>query len=247
MAKPQPSSLGGPQPRYVAVYRQLAEDISSGRMSPGEQLPSERILCQRLKVSRETLRRALDMLVDDGSVVSSPGRGWFVADGPLAPASFVSFTGMGLARGLAPSAELLDVRVRPADIAEAEQLQMVAGNDLFELRRLRRLDGAVVAIDHSRVPLSRCPDLPSAQWESASLYAELESRAGIVPDRCLYVVDAIAADATHAGLLKVPEGAPLLVNEQLVTDQYGKPIELGHIVYRPDRFRFRAELSRRHT
>jgi GntR family transcriptional regulator len=231
----------------MAVYRQLADDIASGRLAPGERLPSERVLTKRLKVSRETLRRALELLVEDGTVASSAGRGWFVADGPLAPASFVSFSGMGLARGLSPTARVIEQGVRPAEFDEAEQLGMVAGNDLFELRRLRFLDGAVVAIDHSRVPLGRCPGLADADWSVASLYGELEAQAGIVPDRCSYVVDAVIADAEQAELLEVPEGSALLINEQMVTDQQGKPIELGRIAYRPDRFRFRAELSRRHV
>ena len=122
---------------------------------------------------------------------------------------------------------------------------MVAGNDLFVLRRQRHLDGAVVALDHSRVPLARCPTLVEVDWKDASLYAELEARAGIVADRCSYVVDAVAADADQAELLEVTEGSPLLVNEQFVLDQQGRPIELGRIIYRPDRFRFRAELNRR--
>jgi GntR family transcriptional regulator len=241
------AGAAGAEPRYVAVYRQLARDIAEGRLAPGERLPSERVLCQQLEISRETLRRALELLVEDGTVSSSAGRGWIVTDGPLAPASFVSFTGMGHARGLQASAEVLEAHVRPATLDEAEALRMVAGNDLFELRRRRQLDGAVVALDHSRLPLARCPGLVDVDWSAASLYAELESRAGISADRCSYVVDAVAADADQARLLEVPEGSPLLVNEQFVLDQNGRPIELGRIVYRPDRFRFRAELNRRHA
>jgi GntR family transcriptional regulator len=241
------AELPGPEPRYVTVYRRLADDIASGRLTPGERLPSERVLTQRLSVSRETLRRALELLVEDGTVTSSAGRGWFVADGPLAPASFVSFTGMGQARGLAPTARVIEQRVRAAELDEAELLGMAAGNDLFELRRLRYLDGAVVAIDHSRVPLGRCPALVDADWSSASLYGELEARASILAERCSYVVDAVIADAEQAALLEVPKGSALLINEQMVTDQHGKPIELGRIAYRPDRFRFRAELSRRQS
>lgn len=233
-----------PQPRYQQVYARLADDIAHGTLRAGEQLPAERLLCEQLGVSRVTLRRALESLAHDGLIESSAGRGWFVAEGPITHASFVSFTSMGAARGLIASARVLYMAVHAATLDEAEALGIAPASDIFELERLRSLDGMVIAIDHSRVPLQRCPSLPDVDWSKASLYQVLEERSAIIASRCSYVVEAIPAEARYADLLELPLGAPLLVNEQTAYDQYERVIELGRITYRYDRFRFRAEQTR---
>ena len=70
-------------PLHLVVRDAIAQDIAAGLTAPSERLPSERDLCDRLNVSRLTLRRALKLLVEDGLVESAPGRGWFVAGGPV--------------------------------------------------------------------------------------------------------------------------------------------------------------------
>lgn len=69
-------------PSHLPLYRQLAgaieEAFRTGNLSPGEQLPSERELVARLRVSRQTVRNALADLVARKLVVSTQGRGNFV-------------------------------------------------------------------------------------------------------------------------------------------------------------------------
>ena len=74
-----------PQPLYLRVYRLIADEIASGSLRPGDRLPSERELTERLGVSRATVRRALGELAMDGLVTASAGRGSFVSSGPLVP------------------------------------------------------------------------------------------------------------------------------------------------------------------
>ena len=56
------------QPLYHRVYRQIAREIESGALAPGDRLPSERWLCDELGVSRATVRRAIEELASDGLV-----------------------------------------------------------------------------------------------------------------------------------------------------------------------------------
>lgn len=244
----QIASTTAGQPLYAQVQRLLAEEITEGEFRPGGGLPAERLLCERFGVSRVTLRRALEALAAEGLIDSVAGRGWFVVErpvsGPLAPASHMSFTAMGAARGLKASANVLLHVSRPATLDEVEALGIAPGSDIFELRRLRRLDGMVIAIDHSRVPLRYCPSLVDVDFTTASLVSVLEDRSSIVYRRCSYTVEAVPADESSAALLELPLGAPLLQCGQIIYDQHGRVIELGRIVYRYDRFRFRADLAR---
>jgi DNA-binding FadR family transcriptional regulator len=67
--------------RYEQVADRIAADIRTGRLAPGERLPSERDLARRLEVGRASVREAIAALQVAGIVETRPGSGSFVADG----------------------------------------------------------------------------------------------------------------------------------------------------------------------
>lgn len=71
-------------PKYKSVAENLYEKIRSGNLEPGEALPSEQKLADRYGVSRITVRRALEVLEDEGQVQRQHGRGTFVRSSPAA-------------------------------------------------------------------------------------------------------------------------------------------------------------------
>ena len=233
------------QPRYLQVYRLLASQIASGRLPSGARVTSERLLMETLGVSRTTVRKALELLATEGLIESSPRRGSFVAFPPLAePANrLMSFSELGTERGLTPSAQVLAQGCRPAAIEEAEVFAVAPGAEVFELSRLRMLDGVPVAVDRARVPLARAPELLSTDFATESLYAVLD-RCGAGPVRAVYTISSAAADAERAGLLEISAGEPLLIASTTTFDAQGKVVELGETAYRSDRYRFQTELVR---
>jgi GntR family transcriptional regulator len=70
-----------PTPLYVQLAALLREEISSGRLGPHDPLPSESYLEQEHEVSRQTVRKAVAVLRDEGLVYTLPQRGSFV-NGP---------------------------------------------------------------------------------------------------------------------------------------------------------------------
>jgi GntR family transcriptional regulator len=233
------------QPLYHRVYRQIAKEIESGTLLPGDRLPSERWFCDELGVSRATVRRALEELVADG-MVESRGRGSFVTGDALVepPNTLMSLSELGRSRGLAASATVLDSGVRAATIDEAEAFAIAPGAELFELRRVRMLDGLPISIDHNRVPLRVLPDALELDFASASLYEALD-RAGHAPGRADYELEARSADAPEAELLGLAPGAPVLFATTVAIGEEGRVVDLGRTVYRADRYRFQATLMRR--
>jgi DNA-binding GntR family transcriptional regulator len=233
------------QLRYQRVQDALAEEIARGRRTPGSRLPPERALAEHFGVSRVTLRRALAELAEAGIVARHPG-GWTVAGPRIGepPNALMSFSEMAASRGLAPGGRVLDRHVRPATIDEAEDLGLAPGAPLFELERLRSMDGVPILIDRTRIPLSLAPGLEEVAFDAGSLYEELERRYGLRPARARFTVEAIAADERSAGLLGLEAGRPLLRCQQQTEDETGRQIELCEMTYRGDRYRFLATLVR---
>jgi GntR family transcriptional regulator len=233
------------QLRYQRVQDSLAEEIARGGRPPGSRLPPERALAEHFGVSRVTLRRALAELERMGIVARHPG-GWTVAAPAIGepPNALMSFSEMAASRGLTPAGRVLDRHVRPATIDEAEALGLAPGAPLFELERLRSMDGVPILIDRTRIPLSLAPGLERVDLHERSLYEVLEGRYGMRPARARFTVEAIAADERRAALLGLEAGGPLLRCQQRTEDESGRRIELCEMVYRGDRYRFRATLVR---
>jgi GntR family transcriptional regulator len=238
-------------PLYDRTAARLLADLESGGARPGDRLPSERLLSERYKVSRVTLRAALAQLQSRGIVDSSRSRGWLVKEfqprsEPEAesPSQVPSFTDLAAAQGLVSETRVLSTEVRPASMEEAETLRMAPGAPLFELRRLRYLDQLAIAVEHNRLPLAVCPDLAKVDFERESLYATLRrSSPPQIPSVADYSVEARSATAEEQRLLDMTEPVPLLVATQLSFNQFHRPIELTIACYRGDRYRFRASIG----
>jgi GntR family transcriptional regulator len=232
-------------PLYHRVYREIAREIENGALQHGDRLPSERRLCDALGVSRATVRRAIEQLAADG-LVEGRGRGSYVRGEALAepPNALVSLSELGRSRGLETSARVLAADLRPATIDEAEAFGIAPGAELFELRRLRMLDGLPISVDQNRVPLRLIPDAALIDFTTASLYEALD-RAGHAPLRADYELEARAADEQEAELLGLAPGAPVLFATTVAIGEDGRVLDLGRTVYRADRYRFQATLMRR--
>lgn len=71
----------GSTPKYAAVANSILRSVEMGRWKPGDQLPSESELAEKMRVSLGTVQRALKVLTDQGLVLRHHGRGTFVGTG----------------------------------------------------------------------------------------------------------------------------------------------------------------------
>lgn len=234
-------------PLYHQVYSAITDAIRSGRLRPGDRLPTERQFCAQLEVSRATVRRALGQLVEEGIVEAQVGRGSFIRAGvdSLAepPNMLMSFTELASARGLTASAQVIEQSTRSAVPEEALVFKIGVHALVFEIRRLRMLDGAPVALDRTRVPLDVAPNLPAVDFTTASIYKTLEA-AGAAPVTADVVVSAAVADESRAELLATAPGAPLLVCTTMSCDITGRMVEIGETTYRADLYQLNTKLVR---
>jgi GntR family transcriptional regulator len=214
-------------PRYVTIEQALRARVAG--LDAHASLPSDAQLCDEFNVSRMTARGAVQRLVQDGLVYRVPGRGTFVAPvrANRAASRILSFSDEMRRRGRTPSSRIVDKTRRAATSDEARRL---GSQDVFVLRRVRLSDGEPVALETARFPADRVAKVFEADLEHVSLFSTLAA-AGHVPTAGRAVIQAEAAGAEDAKLLDVRRGDPLLVEQRLINDQHGVPIELTESRY----------------
>ena len=133
-------------------------------------------------------------LAERGALQAAPSRGWFLADEVSTATSTThveGFADYARRNNIPLSAKVLMSRVRRCTAREAKRLRLEPGTDLFEMRRLRSLNGLVVVLEHNRLPLGLCPALPETDFTTASLYATLLTASPPqIPRRAEYAVEA---------------------------------------------------------
>jgi GntR family transcriptional regulator len=239
------TDAGGRDLAYIRVMRRLETDIATGRLTPGERLAPERQLGARLDVARNTLRRALADLAERGLLVSRDRSGWFVKGGPVTIETVSGPQGLtdwAAIHGLAVSSKVRNARIRPAGEAEARALRIPLESNVFELERVRIVEGAPLSLDLSVLAPSLAESLAQVDFSTASLYQTLRAANGINPSRAECMLRAVISDRRSAELLELTDGDPLLELSETVFDQYGQPFELGRHLNRGDRYAFRTTI-----
>jgi GntR family transcriptional regulator len=230
--------------RHAQVLRRLETDILTGRLVRGERLAAERDLGARLGVARNTLRKALMDLESRGLIESQGRRGWVVT------ASFTErvegpqgLTDWARRHGFVVTSRVRTSRLRPASDDEAMRLRLVTGSPVFELERIRLIDGLPLSLDRSALRPDLADHLAGVDFSTTSLYTTLQERAGIVPMRADVVIRAINADARLARLLGTRRCDALLELTETAVDQYGDPFEAATLINRGDRYAFGTTLG----
>jgi GntR family transcriptional regulator len=239
----------GAAPIYLQLQTLIRERIASGSWQPGEAIPSEQALGQQFGIARMTVRQALDGLIRDGLLIRERGRGTFVARPRVESelSRMHSFTEDMRARGMIPSARLLDREVIPAPAEVSHQLGLGLREAVIYIRRLRLADGEPMALEISYLHYGLCRSVLDAELEAGSLYAFLEGAAGITLCHASQEVEAAVSSAEESALLALPRRHPVLVVRQVAYlrgPEHEIPGIFGITVYRADRYHFRMEVPR---
>ncbi|NJM33271.1 MAG: GntR family transcriptional regulator [Limnobacter sp.] len=235
-------------PLYHQIYLILREKIIEGHYDT-KPLPGELVLVQQFGVSRVTVRRAIQDLVHEGLVARGRGKGTFVrprgAQSPQGQHAMLSDSAMRLqASGDSSDLQLItSKRILPGeDIARALHLPRDAVVE--QLVRIRRFNDQPIAHLTSYIPEDLSGRICRRRLRERPILTLLEE-AGIKVAKARQTITARLADADVALGLAVPVGAPLLAIARVAFDESGRPVQLLKGLYRPDRYDYRIELSRK--
>lgn len=236
----EPLDRSSPTPLYQQLRRSLRLAIEQDALAPDDALPAERDIAADFGVSRITVRKAIEGLVQEGVLDRRHGAGTFVASRiQKNMAALSSFSEDMATRGWQSRSEWLDRSEGQVTPQESLELGLPPGMSVYRFDRIRYAGDMPLAIEHAIVPAS-C--LASIEAVGASLYAALELT-GHRPTKALQRLQAIAFDEGQARLLQIDEGAPGLFIERRGFLANGRIAEFTRSYYRGDAYDFIAELS----
>jgi DNA-binding GntR family transcriptional regulator len=233
-----------PVPLYFQVSRLLEEAVDRGELLPGERLPNEIEFAESLAISRPTMRRALDDLVEKGMLTRKQGVGTRVANAQVRRRVALTSLYEDLASaGRTPRTRVLRLDHECVDRHAARILGRPADEPLVHVERLRLADGEPLAIMRNWLP-NRFRDLSAADLETRGLYqllGERHARPAVAKQR----ITALAAGAAEARLLGIKRNAPLISMQRTAFDSASHPVEFADHLYRADLYAIEVTVHNR--
>ncbi|MEU4249843.1 GntR family transcriptional regulator [Amycolatopsis sp. NPDC026612] len=233
---------GSPEPLYFQVSRQLHAAIEDGRLPAGARLGNEVDLAARLRLSRPTIRQAIQTLVNQGLLVRRRGVGTQVVRTKVArPLRLSSLFDDLAGLGGRPESAVLVNRVEDAGAEVAELLEAPGLTHVRRLKRLRSTDGEPLALMNNYLP-DGVIDPADEELRERGLYQLLRS-AGVRLHAAEQNIGARLATEEDAELLQEEPGAALLTMQRTTYDDEGRVVEYGWHVYRASRYTFNLSLT----
>lgn len=230
-----------PVPLYFQMAQQIEDLIASGDVSPGMKLEDELDLASQLGLSRPTVRRAMQHLVEKGLIVRRRGIGTRVVSPKVRrPLELTSLYDDLVTSGQRPSTTVLSHRVEEADREVARALGVREGAPVVAVTRLRRAMDQPIARMSNYLPADRV-QITAEDLEQQGLY-QLLRVAGVQLHSATQVIGARSATAAEARLLGESRGAALLTMQRTTYDDHGVAVEYGSHIYAASRYSFEMSL-----
>jgi GntR family transcriptional regulator len=225
-------------PIWQAIQRYIQDLIAGPDYGPGDRVPSERALAERLGANRMTVRKAIDGLVAMGKLERNGTSGTRIPR-PRVTRPVDAHTAQGIARiiragGGTPGNKLLHFEQARAVGKIAARLQVPEGAELVVFRRLWTVNSSPFCIETSHLPADRVPGLAAEDLTAGqSLYGLLRDRYGITTRGAERLIGIGVSTELEAKLLHLKPGTAILLLRLLVLDDAGRPIEYMTSVNHP--------------
>jgi GntR family transcriptional regulator len=225
------------QSRYAALAAALRHRIVAGEWPAGAPLPAETSLAAEHGVALGTMRRALELLAEQGLIERRHGKGTFVRGG-LAGATMLRFFRFGSGDGEVPQSRVIARQSVIASAEVARRLGIARGDPVLRLHRLRSLGGQPCLLEEIWLPLPMFApllDLPVAEWGDL-LYPMFAERCGVAVTRATDEIGFATLSAAQARHLELSAGHPGVTVTRQAYDLAGRCVELR--ITRADAFAF---------
>ena len=204
------------EPAYKQIQKAIRQRIDSGKLKPGNSVPSERELARLHKVSLMTARHARSEMARDGIVERRHGAGTFVAGPRVQFNKLLSYTEHMVSLGLTTNSRVVTREMATREQEIAARLGLAPTARLGKVERVRLAGNESVALETCYWSADEYPNLVDAPLERVSLFGVMEREFGVELAYSDEEIDATDADLRLADLLAITCGSPLLRIRQLI-------------------------------
>ncbi|AUI70862.1 GntR family transcriptional regulator [Companilactobacillus alimentarius] len=233
--------------RYKEVYSDIKRDILRNHYRAGTLMPTQDELAKKYNISRITLRKSLDLLIDEGLIHTQQGSGTYVR--PQLDENSPELLPLDLPIGTTYShrdqkitSKILFFGARLPSEIEQKNLKVKANEPVYEIKRVRLRDNKIYSYEHTIMP-TRIAPLDETILKG-TIYGYLGGKMKIFMTDARRVVYAESASKESAQALNVDEGASLLVIEQIAYDQKGEAFEYSKSRFDENHSKFVIDIHR---
>ncbi|CRK81314.1 GntR family transcriptional regulator [Neobacillus massiliamazoniensis] len=233
-------------PLYHQLMERLKESIEKENWKPGDKIPSENQLMDEFGVSRNTAKKAIEELVQEGILYRIQGKGTFVAKPKLQQSlmGFYSFSKVLKENGLNPKDIILKIEEVKPSKKIIDALQLDENENVIEVKRLRCANNEPYILESSFIPKSVVTDMEQLKKVGEiSLYDLFARQFNVVVSKAKEAFEPVLIRADESGYLQTKEGRPALLLERIAYDAAERPVEFCISIVRGDRCRFYTELT----
>lgn len=231
---------------FVPYYHQLKEilrrAIETEQIKPGENIPPERELGERYKISRITVRKAIEQLIYEGMLYREQGRGTFVSRSRIIhPMKILSFTEDMQQRGFKPGTKILETKIISGDKEISQCLAINANEEIAMISRIRLANNEPIAIETSYLPHRLYPNILQEDL-TGSFIRLTEQKYHLRLAKATQVIDVSLPSEQEKKILKINEGVPVFLVKRASYLENNQTVEFLKAVYRGDRYKFTMHL-----
>jgi GntR family transcriptional regulator len=226
-----------PLPVYYQLKQLILACIAAGEYRPGQPIPSERELGEMLKISRMTVRQAINQLVAVGVLYREKGKGTFVAKTKIEQRNIMSFSAMVRNKGLVPTTQVLCFKKELTDPGRALLLDLREDEAFYHLQRLRLADNTPIGVEEVFIPEKFCPDLERFDL-TASLYQLIREEYSLAISYVDNQIESSPPTGEERKLLKITGEIPVIRISGKSFTAAGISLFYERSIYRADEYKY---------
>lgn len=232
--------------KYLTIYESIVEQIKNGELSPQTLLPSENELKDQYDTSRETIRKALNLLSQNGYIQKVRGKGSIVIDiskFDFPVSGLVSFKELASKMGSKPETLVNELALIKPDGYIRQQLQLGGKDLVWKVVRTRGMGGEKIILDKDYLCSSLVPDL-TEEICADSIYEYLENELKLTISFAKKEIVVVEPTAEDRSLLDLEGYHNVVVIKNYVYLDDATLFQYTESRHRPDKFRF-VDFARR--
>lgn len=234
-------------PLYIQVANWMREKIYSHEWGVDKQIPTEKLLQNTLQVSRGTVKKGINLLIEEGLLIQVQGRGTFVANQQISHPlenGLLSFAESLQQQNIEFKTKVVKQKLMNNTEVVMSMLNIDDQTKVLNLVRVRYIDDEPIMLMENKINLDICKGLEKVDFNVESLFKQMESTSG---QKIKYSESRYAArnlNESRSLLLEIDSGSPSLHLEQRVFLEDNSIVEWGNVWLKSNKYVVGTTLQR---